>query len=95
MIDGMIDIRPGHQTVGAAFAQERDAQRAIAMMRSVTEAPIDYAMQEVRDEGGRLQMIILEATFDDPEVTDHLLTVLRGAHGIPMRIQPVAVAEAS
>ena len=73
-------------TVTAAFAQERDAGYAVALIASAADIDVRFVRRAVLSERGEVQMIILEATLTDPSHSDRVASCMTGAHGV--RIQP-------
>jgi len=80
--------------VAAAFAQERDASYAVRLM-STTSADIRYTLRRVIGEDGHVQMVVLEATFDDPALVSRVETAMEGAHGMVIPHEALAAAKAS
>jgi hypothetical protein len=74
--------RPSRPTVAAAFAQERDAHYAVQVITSAIEDRVDYTLRHVMGEDGLVQLVILEATFDDPSLEARIVTVMAGTHGV-------------
>lgn len=84
----------GRDPFVAAFAQERDAAIAIRMIASAVEAAVTCTVRPIFGERGDVQMVVLEATFDDPGLLPRLETIARGAHGVPLRPEPIDIAKA-
>ncbi len=74
-------------TVTAAFAQERDAGFAVALIASASDIEARFVRRSVLSERGEIQMVILEASFADPEQSDRVASCMTGAHGVRMRPQ--------
>jgi hypothetical protein len=74
--------RPSRPTVAAAFARERDAEYAMRMIASAVDAHIEFTMRNVLGEDGDVQLVVLEATFDDPAFEARIVTVMVGSHGV-------------
>lgn len=85
--------RSGPLRIAAAFAQERDARYAVRLAADAMPAAVEFALRPVTDESGYLQMLVLEATFSEPSLRDRLLTVMRGAHGVPISVEPQDAAQ--
>ena len=79
--------RGGRLRVASAFAQERDARYAMQLMSGAIDAVIDFQLRPVLGETGYVQMVVLEASFSEPTLTDRILTVMRGAHGVPVPLE--------
>jgi len=80
--------------VAAAFAQERDASYAVRLM-ATTSTEIRYTLRRVVGEDGDVQMVVLEASFDDPALTSRVETAMEGAHGMVIPSEALAAAKAS
>lgn len=87
-----MERQAGSSLVEAGFAQERDAHTAMRMIASMTDARIAYSIRQVLDQQGGVALVVLEAVFDDLDLAERLLTVLRGAHGVPMRVETTPVS---
>ena len=74
------------RTVVAAFAQERDAGRAIALIASSPDLEVTFSRSDVVGERGEVQLVVLEATLADPDQAGRVASCMVGAHGV--RIQP-------
>jgi len=90
--------RVGSWTIAAAFATERDAFYSASLLSSVTDAAVTYSIRPVLGEDGSVSLVVLEATFEDPDLVSHFETIIAGTHGIsvppaaglPAAISPVA-----
>ena len=80
--------------VAAAFAQERDASYAVRLM-TTTSTEIRYTLRRVVGEDGDIQMVVLEATFDDADLGSRIETAMEGAHGMVIPAEALAAAKAS
>lgn len=80
--------------VAAAFAQERDASYAVRLM-TTTSTEIRYTLRRVVGEDGDIQMVVLEATYDDPGLGSRIETAMEGAHGMVIPAEALAAAKAS
>jgi hypothetical protein len=80
--------------VAAAFAQERDASYAVRLM-TTTSTEIRYTLRRVVGEDGDIQMVVLEASFDDPDLRSRIETAMEGAHGMVIPAAALAAAKAS
>jgi hypothetical protein len=74
------------RTVVAAFAQERDAARAIGLISSSPDLEVTFERRDVVGERGEIQLVVLEATLADPAQSGRVASCMVGAHGV--RIQP-------
>jgi hypothetical protein len=74
------------RTVAAAFAQERDAGYAIGLISSSPDLAVRLTRRSVIGEHGEVQLVILEATLQDPMQADRVVSCMVGAHGV--RITP-------
>jgi hypothetical protein len=72
----------GQWTIAAAFACQRDALSAAGLIASCTDAVVRFAMRDVVGEHGRVDLVVLEATFHDADLIVHVETAMRGLHGI-------------
>jgi hypothetical protein len=80
--------------VAAAFAQERDASYAVRLM-TTTSTEIRYTLRRVVGEDGDIQMVVLEATFDDPDLGAASRPRWRAPTGWSSRPKALAAAKAS
>jgi hypothetical protein len=80
--------------VAAAFAGERDAAYAIRLTATAIGEPVDYALRRVVSERGEVDMVVLEATCSCAAVGERVLTVMQGAHGVPIPIDTLDGARA-
>ena len=81
------------RTVVAAFAQERDAARAIGLIASSPDLDVTFARREVVGERGEIQLVVLEATLADPTQSGRVASCMVGAHGVQIQPEtPVALA---
>jgi hypothetical protein len=85
--------RPGPLRLAAAFAQERDARYAVRLAADAMPAAVEFALRPVVDDSGYVQMLVLEASFAEPSLRDRLLTVMRGAHGVPISLDAPDAAQ--
>jgi hypothetical protein len=76
--------RAGPHRVAAAFAHERDARYAVRLASDAMPAAVEFVLRPIVGESGYVQMLVLEASFAEPSLRDRLLTVMRGAHGVPV-----------
>jgi hypothetical protein len=72
----------GGRTVAAAFAHDRDADRAMRMIAMFPEIPVSFHKRDVIGERGDVQMVVLEATVDDATQADRVEKCMLGAHGV-------------
>lgn len=82
-------------TIAAAFATERDAMRATALVATVIEARVSYQLRRVLGEDGTVQMVVLEVSFADPALASRMDTIMRGAHGVPITVGALDLAVAA
>lgn len=87
--------RTGFHRVAAAFAQERDAHYAVRLCAGALAHAVEYKLRPVIGESGYVQLVVLEASFEDPSLAERVLNLMRGAHGVPIPIDPVETAHAA
>ena len=85
--------QPTH-AVAAAFDQERDASYAVRLM-ATTSSEIRYTLRRVIGEDGDVQMVVLEASFNDQALVSRVETAMEGAHGMVIPVEALAAAKAS
>lgn len=76
---------PAARTVIAAFAQERDAGYAVALIASAPDIQARFTRRAILNERGEVQMVILEATLADPSQSGRVASCMVGAHGVRIR----------
>jgi len=62
---------------------------------TTTSTEIRYTLRRVVGEDGDIQMIVLEATFDDADLGSRIETAMEGAHGMVIPAEALAAAKAS
>jgi hypothetical protein len=52
------------------------------IISSGIDTPVDFTLRDVMGEDGRVQIVVLEATFEDPSLEARIVTGMKGAHGV-------------
>jgi hypothetical protein len=52
------------------------------IISSTVDARVDYTRRDVIGEDGTVQIVVLEATYDDPALEGRIVTGMEGAHGV-------------
>jgi len=78
---------PFAATVTAAFARERDARYALGLIASSPEIQARFTLRDILGEAGDVQMVVLEATLEDPRLVTRVEMCMIGAHGTPIPAQ--------
>lgn len=81
--------------VAAAFALERDASRAMGLIASALDEPVNYTLRRVTGENGDVQMVVLQASSAQPGIAARLLTMMRGANGIQVPVEGLQASGAT
>ncbi len=56
---------------------------------------IRFTLRRVIGEDGDVQMVVLEASFNDPALVSRVETAMEGAHGMVIPAEALAAAKAS
>jgi hypothetical protein len=67
--------------VTAAFAGQRDAYYAVGILDSGADVPILATVEELYDERGNVQLVLLRVELEGLD-RERILTAVAGAHGV-------------
>ena len=54
----------------------------MGIITSAVDARVAYTRRDVLGEDGSVQLVVLEASFDDPALESRIVTGMEGAHGV-------------
>ncbi len=78
--------------VAAAFSGERDAALALRLASSAIEDSVEFVLRRVFNDRGEVELVIIEAGCERQDVCDRVMTVMTGAHGVPIPVEFAAGA---